>query len=108
MKRIKIILFAATALLFGSEASVAQPPARVVVAKVFEKAAFENYLVFEILDIDKAINADNVLLPIIKKLLALEGNLPLCVRHIDSARAHGKPEVGSPELDRVGVYGGCV
>ena len=75
MKRIKIILFAATALLFGSEASVAQPPARVAVAKVFEKEIVRTNQMIGIVDFNKQSGISTEVSGLIEKLSADEGRV---------------------------------
>ena len=75
MKRIKIILFAVAALLSISETSIAQPPARVAVAKVFEKEIVRTNQMIGIVDFNKQSGISTEVSGLIEKLSADEGRV---------------------------------
>ncbi len=75
MKRNRIILYATAALLLVSQASIAQPPARVAVAKVFEKEVVRTSQMIGIVDFDKQSGISTEVSGLIEILSADEGRV---------------------------------
>jgi len=76
MERVKIVLAAVTAVLIsGALASGQQPPAKVIVAKVFEKEIVRTNQMVGIVDFDKQSGISSEVSGLIERVSIVEGTL---------------------------------